>query len=343
MRDDFNPRLTPWHIDEKEFYEIDERRDALKFLLRYAVLAPSGHNTQPWCFRVVDEGVQVFADYTRRLPIIDGSDRELTISIGAAITNFRVAAAHFGFETTVAYEWRPEESLPVATLLVNETSAPDPAQDRLFHAIPARHTNRHPFDTRPMDPEALASLCDFLDEHGDFVRVVLPQEKGRVADLVASADRAQFGDGAFRDELAAWLRPNATDACDGICGDGFGVPDAFSAVSPWLIRHFNVGRAQAERDRDLTVHAATLAVITADDDRVSLIRAGEALELLLLTLTTRGLAYSFMNQPIEVPSVREKLWAVIGSPRPPQLLLRIGYAQPVERAMPRRRLDAVMA
>ncbi|HET8797964.1 MAG TPA: nitroreductase, partial [Thermoanaerobaculia bacterium] len=95
----YDPRVHPYLVDEAEFYEIEEPARQKEFLLRYAVLAPSGHNTQPWAFRAAGETVEVFADYSRRLPVADPHDRELMISIGAAIANLRIAAAHFGFDT----------------------------------------------------------------------------------------------------------------------------------------------------------------------------------------------------------------------------------------------------
>jgi len=72
-------------------------------LLRYAVLAPSSHNTQPWQFRITPEGIEVLPDLSRRLPIADPLDRELWLSVGSTIANLRVAAAHFGFATTILY------------------------------------------------------------------------------------------------------------------------------------------------------------------------------------------------------------------------------------------------
>lgn len=49
---------------------------AVNFVLKYAVLAPSSHNTQPWIFRVSNERVALFADRTRALPANDPDDRE---------------------------------------------------------------------------------------------------------------------------------------------------------------------------------------------------------------------------------------------------------------------------
>jgi len=54
----------------------------MKSLLEYAVLAPSIHNTQPWCFAVSGAKIYLRADCTRALPANDPEDRELTISCG---------------------------------------------------------------------------------------------------------------------------------------------------------------------------------------------------------------------------------------------------------------------
>jgi hypothetical protein len=142
-----DPRREPWLIDEADFYEIEDGRAQKEFLLRYAVLAPSGHNTQPWTFRIADEGVEVRPDYSRRLPVADPADRELMISIGAAITNLRVAAAHFGFESTTLYDG---DGVLIA---LRETCKPDEQLCALFPAITQRHTNRADFDRRPIDPD----------------------------------------------------------------------------------------------------------------------------------------------------------------------------------------------
>ena len=85
--DNFEPRVTPWQLEESDFYELESDREQIEFLLRYAVLAPSSHNTQPWMFGIVEDGVRVFADYSRRLMVSDPDDRELLMSVGAAITN----------------------------------------------------------------------------------------------------------------------------------------------------------------------------------------------------------------------------------------------------------------
>ncbi|HUP46862.1 MAG TPA: nitroreductase [Thermoanaerobaculia bacterium] len=340
--DSFHPRITPWQIDEADFYEIEQREEQLRFLLQYAVLAPSGHNSQPWTFRITSEGVEVFADFERRLPAADPQDRELLMSIGAAIANLRIAAAHFGFETTALYQPGREESLPIALVAIRETCAPDPALSRLFPAITRRHTNRQAFQDRAIDETALSSVCDFIDENAAWLAFVVPHDRGSVAGLIDKADRILMSRDAYRHELADWMRPNESSATDGMCGDGFGIPGPLSALAPWMIRRLEASDVHARHDRSLAENAAGLIVVSADDDQTALLQAGEILERLLLHLTSVGLHYSFLNQPIEVDELRRELSQMVRSAKPPQLLLRIGYARPVAKAMPRRPLETVL-
>ncbi|HEU4521587.1 MAG TPA: hypothetical protein VFT12_06270 [Thermoanaerobaculia bacterium] len=338
----FHPRITPWQIDESDFYEIEAREEQLRFLLRYAVLAPSGHNTQPWTFRIADGSVEVFADFTRRVPASDPADRELLMSIGAAIANLRIAAAHFGYETTVMYQPRSEESLPIASIAFRETCAPDKVLARLFPAITKRHTNRQPFEERTIDDTALSVVCDFIDEHNTTMAFVVPHDRSRVAQLVDAGDRILLSRDSYRDELASWIRPNESSATDGICADTFGIPGPLSALAPWMIRRLDSPDLHASRNRDLAENAAGLIVVSADDDATALLQAGETLEQLLLLLTTLEIQYSFLNQPVEVEELRKELWSMMRTPKPPQLMIRIGYGRAVTKAMPRRPVESVV-
>lgn len=337
-----NPRQDPWTIDDSEFHELENREAEMAFLLRYAVLAPSGHNTQPWRFAIVPDGIEVFADYTRRLPNVDAGDRELLMSVGAAIMNLRVAAAHFGFDSTVLYPHHAGDTSAAALVSLRETCNANPSLRSLFPAIVRRRTNRQLFDGEPIDADALSLLADVADEHPDFVQFLLPRDQARIAELVAAGDRLQMEDRAVREELAEWVRSSRTDAGDGICADAFGIPDVFSSAAASVLRRVNLGNMQARRDEALVRTTPLVVVLTAEDDPISLLEAGQVLEQLLLTATRVGLQYSFMNQPVQVATLRDLLAPICRPPHPPQLLLRIGYAPPATRPMPRRELAEVL-
>lgn len=337
----YEPRSTPWQVEDAEFYELESPREQMEFLLRYAVLAPSSHNTQPWIFKIDDGGVQVFADYSRRLLLTDPDDRELLMSVGAAITNLRVAAAHFGFETTVMYERRPEESLPVAFVAMRETCRASEDLRRLFPAIRQRHTNRHMFNAEPLGVDAVSAICDLVDQNPGLLCLLRSQDRTRVADLIADGDRSLMERPAVREELLTWLRPAGTEQGDGMCTDSIGSGSPFP-IARWFIRNVNPGESAARRDRELMKNTAALIVVTAEDDRVSLLRAGEVVERLLLTVTRYGLQYSFLNQPIEVPELRRALKDLALTQSPPQLLVRVGRTNETTRPAPRRQVSSVI-
>jgi len=340
MHETFDPRVTPWQIDVSEFEEIESMHDQMQFLLRFAVLAPSSRNTQPWMFRITADGVDVYADYSRRLTTIDPDDRELLMSVGAAITNFRIAAAHFGFTASVRYHTQPEHEL-VASIHVRETCLPDPHLSSLFAAIPKRHTNRALFDHKPIGPRAWSRVCDVLERFPETFNLVLPDEKHQAAELIDYAERVQMTRPALRAEMADWIRADDGLHTDGIAAEAFGVPRFLASRASWFVRQFEAGAWHGPRDRRLADSASELVIVCANDDRVSLLQAGEALEHLLLTITDAGLQYSFLNQAIEVKSLRERVKMLADSKTPAQLLIRIGTALPVDQMTPRRTVGSV--
>ena len=65
-------------------------------LIRYATLAPNGHNTQPWKFRERDGRIDISPDLARRTPVVDPDDHHLFISLGCAAESLALAAAAGG-------------------------------------------------------------------------------------------------------------------------------------------------------------------------------------------------------------------------------------------------------
>ncbi len=342
MSERSHPQITARQIDHSDFGKLQSYDERMRFLLRYAVLAPSNRNTQPWEFRITPNGVEVFADYSRRLPVLDPDDRELLMSVGTAITNFRVAAAHFGFETSVRYERRPEDQIPVAFISVRETSTPDPALAALFGAITIRHTNRTLFDGEPLEPLAVSQICDVVERFPETFRLILSRNKPDTVDMIEQAERTQMAQPAYRAEVAE-LIGNEGERTDGLAPEALGVPEFLSAEAAWIVRQFDIGIGQGRRERRLAESASALLLVTAEDDRASLIRAGETLEILLLTIAGASLQYSFLNQPVQVREMRDRVRSMAGGRNPAQLLLRIGHAKAVRRGTPRRRVTNVMA
>ncbi len=306
-------------------------RQQLEFLLGYAILAPSGHNSQPWLFRPREDRLELHADRRRALPVVDPEDRELTISCGAALDHLTVAARYFGRAPLV--ELLPDGDDPdlLAVVRLGDAIDPDDEDVMLFEAIPRRRTTRHAFEKRQLPP-ALQQRCRQLAAACDAELALIGDEttKSEIADLVSEGDRLQFADAAFRRELAAWVHSRRSDSRDGMSGDAFGLPDVLSPVGALVIRTFDLGDGAAAGDaKKIMAGSPTLAVLgTPGDGAHDWIQAGRALSRVLLRLTAEGATAGYLNQPVETPRLRPLLQDVIDSESVPQLLLRLGYGPP---------------
>lgn len=66
-------------------------------ILGFALLAPSGHNAQPWTVRVGDGALRIGTDRAKWLPKVDPLNRELALSTGAFLENLLIAAPNYGY------------------------------------------------------------------------------------------------------------------------------------------------------------------------------------------------------------------------------------------------------
>ncbi|WP_321964576.1 Acg family FMN-binding oxidoreductase [Paraburkholderia sp. J7] len=320
---------------------------ALRYAVRHATLAPSSHNSQPWRFVASRDRILLCADRLRALPVVDPYDRELIISCGAALFNLRVALASLGIGYAITLfptSLDPDLLADVRLLRERPVGAELAA---LVSAISRRVTTRRPFSPVPVAAAVERELIDAARAEG--VEVACATEAGTreaIADLVAEADQRQFADPRFRRELAKWIHPRHTG--DGMPSYAAGLGSLLDFATPLAasaIRTFDVGGGVAATHRELAAASPLLlGIATSVDDAQAWLAAGEALERVLLVLTSHGLCASYLNQPIEVAELRARLSALLGMPGAvcPQVLLRIGHGTP-DAPSPRRPLSEVVA
>jgi iron-sulfur cluster repair protein YtfE (RIC family) len=316
----------------------------LAYLVRYAVQAPSSHNSQPWLFHLAGDTLYLHADRSRALAVVDPDDRALVISCGAALLHLRVAARHFGHELRVELLPDPgdEDLLARAELVATEPATYE--EKLLFWAISHRRTNRHAFEPRPLPAELTPLLEAAAAEEGAWLAPLAGEaERTALCELVAEGDRRQLKDSRFRRELASWLHPTRTKAHDGMPAYEFGIPALLSTLGPFAIRTFDVGKGVAARDRKLAEGSPALFVLgTAGDEPVDHLHAGRALARVLLRAAQDEVSASFLNQPVEVSELRPRVAEIAGREGHAQLVLRMGYGPPVQ-ATPRRPVRDVLS
>lgn len=328
-----------WDVSESEYPSRGRVEDQFEFLLRYAILAPSGPNTQPWMFSVDETGIKVHADLARALPFVDPSNRTLYMSVGCAIANLIEAARHFGFSEEIEFIPDGGRSDLIASI---ELSSPGRKEtDDLFHQIKRRHTTKDRFDGPAIEPAILAEL-ERPDMQGIYLKFLdMDHARAEMVDLVSRAHRIQLAKKEFRRNLGEWLRNNWTAEPDGMPLYTFGVPDAVSLGFPAAFQEFDLSRAVIYRDSGLINGCAALAIMSSEmDDLMDWTRAGVALERLLLRATAHEIRASFFSQPIGLPDLRAELYNHVDRGHP-QILFALGMGKAM-RPSPRRPLRDVI-
>ena len=310
------------------------RTEALEHAVDLARLAPSVHNTQPWLIVVENGGLTLRADRGRQLRVLDPLGRALVLSVGAALLHVRVALAERGWAAEVDRFPRPEDGDLLAHVRV-VAGTPDSRLAALAPQVSNRRTNRRRFSAETVPVELLRALAGVAArENTQLIPILSDDHRRLVARLTQQADGLQNADPAYRAELRQWTtRPAA---------DGDGVPPAAVArvdgkePDEVPLRDFDtqgIGGLPAETRSGADQTLVLLATDTDGPD--AWLRAGEALERVLLELTAQGWAASPVTQPIEVPLTRTQLRSALTWHAHPQLLLRIGRA-PQTTATPRR-------
>jgi hypothetical protein len=302
-------------------------------LILFAALAPSSHNTQPWQFEVDGRVVRLYADQRHQLKVCDPDARELVISCGCALMNLRVAAAEAG--CAVDLRLLPDDSAEDLLAELEVTPAADGERvDRalasLFPALFSRRTFRKRFNEQPVDPTLLARLAAAADTEGACFRVLDPAQRETAVELIIEGDELQWANSEWRTELASWMHPRRS-------GDGLVIPPFTETVAQTIIRSFDMGNGIAARDRQLAEGSPVLALFSSDrDDTEAWLQVGMALERVLLSAQLEQVQASYLNQPVQVPSLRPRVQAMVDSGGAAQVLLRMGYATERLHPTPRR-------
>ena len=312
------------------------RRSVLADCVRTATAAPSVHNSQPWFFRVGGSAVDVYADPARRLRVLDPIGREQVISVGAALFTLRLAIRQAGYRSDVRLFPDPDEPDLVARVTPTHPAATTPVVETLAAAVAYRHTNRFPFNQVCVPAEVLDHLRDAARWEGAVLAVANDVGREAVLGLARSADRWLRGQQGYRAELARWTGPGIRH--DGVPRWAVGPWDALRTVP---IRDFGELSGLPRRSEKFEPYPTIVVLATVGDRPPDWVRAGQALQRVLLAATWKGLAATPISQPVEVPAVRRRLLEP-GTGLSVQMVLRIGYGKTAG-ATPRRRLAEVLS
>ncbi|MDP3301593.1 MAG: hypothetical protein Q8S36_06475 [Sulfuricurvum sp.] len=272
-------------------------------LIRYATLAASSHNTQPWKFRIRKDKITILPDFLRCCPVVDPDDSHLFKSLGCAAENLVHAAAAQGFSAEVRFD-ADENGINIFLKSDVKACATD-----LYRAIPKRQCVKAAYDGSPIGVTELEKLKRAGE--GPFVRTIMlssDMQKSAVIDYVTRGNIAQLSDRAFRKELIAWIRFNIGEAMrmgDGLAGRISGQP----ALPRWLAKLIMgvvlTPKGQADTDATNIRSSTGIAVfVSSHNNKAAWVEVGRAYERFALQATALNICTAFINQPIEVSELR---------------------------------------
>jgi hypothetical protein len=342
--------LEPWEPDYHQQFD-----DPRMQLVAHAVLAPSGHNMQPWIVELdpADPDVlTLFVDADRLTPAVDPFARQTLVSQGTFLAYLEVAAAELGYSVTM--EFFPEGEYDEADLATSMTRMPvarvtltdgATASTEDYASLFLSDTNRAPYGDEPLGVDEIAIL-EGLAQAGDVADGVTLEILTAPSDLTRLGDLGVVGTRIETEYAAATAESNAVffgtevaknDARSGFAVEGQGTTGFMKYLLQGLITivpSINDDASAATMQIALTdaAVAATPAyalITTARNTRTEQVEAGILYGQLSLRARTLGLVMQPLSQVLqEYPTMAEPYAQVHAEYAPDggtiQMLVRVG-------------------
>ena len=296
----------------------------LAHLVLMATYAPSVHNTQPWQFETLSDGLLLRADRSRQLAVTDPYGRDLAMSCGAAVHHLQVAARAIGLDTEVTlfpHDGEPDDLAHVRVL--RGAPATEPEVEAAV-AILHRHTHRGRFPSEQVSGELVEQLRAAVELQHGMLRVVHPDELVEVEVLVSLSEQTLLQTSGYAAELNQWVWTAGQDGPrpDGLPADAVdhGVDRAESLQG----RQFVGTGPERSGEPPVPEHPTVVLLTTLADEPGDWVQAGRALSALLLAATAGHALAQPIGQVVDVPQTRWAIQRLLGTVGIPQMLLRLG-------------------
>jgi len=299
-------------------------------LTKHAIKAPSGHNSQPWKFKLEENSITIFPDYERIIPVADPDNQELFISLGCALENLIIAAGYFGYYTDI--EMKMEVPFK-ESIRVELSSGNNQNYDQLFKNIEIRQSTRSHYNKALIPPADIEKLNEAGNQ--DQVLFLLYTEPSHIEPIIEITKRAtvlQLSKKEFINELTQWIRFNrktAQKTGDGLYSGAIGSP----SVPKWLGKLFLNLTSDPKREARKNVNlmknsSGILLFIAKENSKEAWVNLGRSFQRVALTATSLNINHAHINSACEEIAARKKLAEVLqlNPEEQPLLIIRIGYS-----------------
>jgi len=154
-------------------------------ILGFARWAPSGDNTQPWRFEIIDQERVIIHLTPEADDIYDYRGGEATLLAGGTLLeSILIAASHWNRKVEWAYERCDAGTHRITVFLRHETTT---NVDPLFSYVPMRSVDRRPYRLRSLTKEEKSALSTAIGPDLEVEWYETAQERWRLSRLNARA------------------------------------------------------------------------------------------------------------------------------------------------------------
>ncbi|WP_394788232.1 nitroreductase family protein [Rhodoferax sp.] len=212
--------------------------DTLTKILELARWAPSGDNTQPWRFEVLDElKIRVHGFDTRNHILYDYDGHPSHIAHGALLETIRIAASGFGLISHWNISSGADDRKPCYD--VSFIGSPSTAPDPLFNSIEKRMVQRRPMLTTPLTSQQRQALIDAVGADFEMQIFESGNERMQVAKLLWDSAKVRLTcPEAYpvHKEIIEW---RARYSKDRIPEQAVGVDPATARLMEWVMQSWS--------------------------------------------------------------------------------------------------------
>ncbi|TSC82104.1 MAG: hypothetical protein G01um101420_634 [Parcubacteria group bacterium Gr01-1014_20] len=328
---------APWAIDINSFPEQGGLRDQLKFLLGFVLLAPSGHNSQPWSLKIIDKSVEFWVNKDRSLAKSDPERRQLSIAMGCALENLITAADFYGFSCDIVYFPLNEEKDFFVKASLARTGSTKNDSNHLIFSIPNRRTNRGKYEDKILSQEFIEKISKISNSETEVLLITDKEIKEQLAETVNKAQIESMDSDSFREELSHYVKSNFTKDKVGMPGFTLGLPAPISLIASKLIKKINMSRKSKKQDDALLkLHTPAFIIIgTREDNQIGWVKSGQAFERIWLIAESFGISCAPLASGVQVGDYHKQVREVAGVTSTPRVFARVGYSKMIPRHSPR--------
>jgi hypothetical protein len=300
--------------------------------LQYAVLSPSGHNTQPWKLMVSDKSIEVFINKNKLLPEVDPRNREALLSLSAFVETFGQALAALGLycdtETLVGDELSFFE--PLFRIHLNGQGKQE--NNETLNLIQARYTDRTGFDSKELDTEPIQKLVELDKENLAYF-----PKNSKTGQWIANSQKEAFIQQSYNPrkqaELASWLRFNKSDKeskADGM------FPEMLALSGMAKMFWYTFYNEQTALKKSFIEQGIKNAISQVENTpgfivltskgkaHEDICEAGKLYQKVLLKCTGLGLKNHTISQALEEEPMKNSINKELGLDKPVQFIIRVG-------------------